>query len=83
LIGEVVPAERRGTAVGVVQLCGDAGGLLGPLVGTTFLRADIGRPYLASGALLVAAFPLAIWLANRERSRSLLPQAIAEAPGRD
>jgi MFS family permease len=35
LLSDMVPATRRGEAVGCVQLFGDVGGTLGPVVGTT------------------------------------------------
>jgi len=68
LIGEVVPPEQRGLAVGVLQLWGDIGGTLGPLVGTTLFTGSLRTPYLASAALLCCFIPLAARLVVGERS---------------
>jgi MFS family permease len=66
LMGAIVPRERRGAAVGVMQLCSDVGGMLGPLVGTALLAGS--RAYLAAAALLVLFVPVAIWLARTTRA---------------
>ncbi len=62
LVGEIVPQERRGMAVGVLQLCGDIGGTLGPLVGTVLFAGSFRAPYLATAILLVCFIPLAVRL---------------------
>ena len=67
VLGAIVPRERRGAAVGVMQLCGDVGGMLGPLVGTAVLSGT--SAYLAAAALLAIMFPLAVWLARASRER--------------
>lgn len=65
VMGAVVPRERSGAAVGLMQLCGDVGGMLGPLVGTAFLSA--GAAYVAAAAILSLMLPLAIGLARSSR----------------
>ncbi len=62
LISQIVPHEGRGMAVGVVQLCGDIGGTLGPLIGTTLLAGSLRAPYLATALLLTCFIPLALRL---------------------
>ncbi len=66
LMGALVPRERRGTAVGLLQLCGDAGGVLGPIVGTALLPHDVGIPYIATAGVVACFVPLAAWLARVE-----------------
>ena len=67
LLGEHVQEAERGVAVGMLQLCGDLGGMLGPLVGTALLASDLQTPYLVSAGLTALALPLAIDLAMQER----------------
>jgi MFS family permease len=62
LMGKVVPPERRGTASGMLQLCGDVGGMLGPLVGTALFANSTIVPYLMTGALMLACVPMALSL---------------------
>lgn len=62
VMGSIVPRERSGAAVGVMQLCGDVGGMLGPLVGTAILSG--GAAYVAAAVLLSLMLPLAIDLAR-------------------
>jgi MFS family permease len=69
LMGGIVPREQRGTGVGLLQLCGDVGGVLGPLVGTVLLAGNAAAPYLGTSALVACFMPLALWLASTERSR--------------
>ena len=59
LVGNIVPQDRRGVAVGVLQLCGDIGGTLGPLVGTVLLAGSLRAPYLVTAFLLACFIPLA------------------------
>jgi len=66
LMGEIVPKERRGTGAGLLQLCGDVGGMMGPLVGTTLFAGSTAVPYLGTAALLACFVPLAAWLATVE-----------------
>jgi MFS family permease len=74
LVGALVPPDRRGTGVGMLQLCGDVGGMLGPLVGTALLTRNNALPYLGTSALVVCAAPLAVMLAILEaRARAARP----------
>jgi MFS family permease len=59
LVSDLVPPEQRGLAVGVLQLWGDIGGTLGPLVGTTLFAGSLRTPYLASALLICCFVPLA------------------------
>ena len=59
LVGAVVPQERRGRSVGVLQLCGDIGGTLGPLVGTALFAGSLRAPFLATAILLAGFIPIA------------------------
>lgn len=59
LIGDLVPPDRRGVAVGALQLWGDVGGTLGPLVGTVLFAGGLRAPYLATAVLLACFIPLA------------------------
>jgi MFS family permease len=62
LIGDVVAPDRRGLAVGALQVCGDVGGALGPLVGTALFTTNVATPYLVSAALAAAFLPLTVRL---------------------
>lgn len=64
LLGAIVPSDRRGAGAGVLQLCGDVGGMLGPLVGTALFAGSTGVPYLLTAALVAAFVPVALWLAR-------------------
>jgi MFS family permease len=78
LLGDRVKGNERGVAVGMLQLCGDVGGMLGPLVGTALLASDLTTPYLVSAGLTALALPLAIGLAAGERRAAdsvLAPEA--------
>jgi MFS family permease len=67
LVGDVAPPERRGSVVGAMQLFGDAGATIGPLLGTVLLgRSDV-VAYAGTAALLVFVLPVAAWLAIVER----------------
>jgi MFS family permease len=67
LLGELLPLDRRGTGVGLMQLCGDVGGMLGPLVGTALFAGSSVLPYLGTAALVTCFIPVALWLARLER----------------
>jgi len=69
LLGAFVGDDSRGVAVGMLQLCGDLGGTLGPLVGTALLASSLTTPYLVSAGLVLLAAPLAVHLASREARR--------------
>jgi MFS family permease len=66
LMGRLVPRDRRGTGVGMLQFSGDIGGMLGPLVGTALLTGNTTLPYLATAGLVGVFAPLAVWLARLE-----------------
>jgi MFS family permease len=66
VMGNIVPRERRGTAVGLMQFCGDVGGMLGPLVGTALLAGSTAVPYVGTAALAACSVPLAAWLGSVE-----------------
>ncbi|HEX4451961.1 MAG TPA: MFS transporter [Kofleriaceae bacterium] len=68
LLGAIVPAERRGTGAGLLQLCGDLGGMLGPLVGTTLFATSTELPYLLTAGLVACFIPVALWLRRIERA---------------
>ncbi len=63
----MVEPELRGRATGALQLWGDVGGVLGPVVGTTLTAAGAAAPYLVAAATLVAVLPVALWLSRLER----------------
>ncbi len=67
LIGDTVPAASRGLSAGLLQLCGDVGGTLGPLVGTALFTGSSELPYLATAVGLVGFLPVALWLARQDR----------------
>lgn len=67
LMGAVVPPEDRGTGTGLLQLCGDVGAMLGPLVGTTLFADSISLPYLLTAVLVACFIPVAFSLASIER----------------
>jgi len=77
LMGAIVPRERRGTGAGLLQLCGDLGGMLGPLVGTALLTGSTAVPYLGTAALLACFVPVAAWLAWLEVREVRAPDAAA------
>ncbi len=67
LAGDVARPELRGSVVGAMQLFGDAGATVGPLLGTVLLvRSDV-VAYVGSAAVLLAVLPVAAWLGVTER----------------
>ena len=64
LVGLVVAPERRGTASGMMQLCGDVGGMFGPLVGTALFADSTMIPYLLTAGIVACFIPVALWLRN-------------------
>ncbi len=67
LMGDVVPPDRRGMSAGMLQLCGDVGGTLGPLVGTALFAGGAQTPYLATAGLTVCFVPVAVWVVRSTR----------------
>lgn len=63
MLGDLVAATERGRAVGCLQLFGDAGGTLGPIVGASLISPSGSMvPYAATAVILAAALPLGWWL---------------------
>lgn len=67
LMGEIVHPSRRGTGAGLLQFCGDVGGMLGPLVGTALFAGNVSVPYLGTAALVGCFLPASLWLSRIER----------------
>ncbi len=67
LVGELASAEHRGLGVSALQVCGDVGGVLGPLVGTALFAGDVATPYLVCALVAAAFVPFAIWLVRAAR----------------
>jgi MFS family permease len=76
IMGSIVPRDRRGTGVGLMQFCGDVGGMLGPLVGTSLLAGPTAVPYVATAALAACSVPLALWL-SRVEARMAIEATVA------
>jgi ACDE family multidrug resistance protein len=70
MMGALVPRERRGTGAGLLQLCGDVGGMLGPLVGTALFASSTALPYLGTAGLVACSVLPAAWLARIEVRRN-------------
>jgi MFS family permease len=68
LVGLFVKAELRGSAVGAVQLLGDIGGSLGPVVGATLLMRSTGAPFAVSAVVVALALLIGPWLVRAERA---------------
>jgi MFS family permease len=49
VMGSIVPGDQRGTGIGLMQFCGDVGGMLGPLVGTALLAGATAVPLRGNG----------------------------------
>ena len=71
LLGDLVPSDMQGSAIGCLQLFGDAGGALGPIVGTSLLGGTGMLPYLGTAALLALVLPLGGWLSAAERAHAV------------
>lgn len=71
LLGELTPIEQRGIGVGLMQLCADAGGMLGPLIGTALFAGSSMLPYLGTAGLVTCFIPVALWLARLERGATV------------
>jgi MFS family permease len=67
LLATFVAPERRGRAAGALQLCGDVGGVLGPIAGTTLIAGGAATPYFVCAGVLSLVLPVAVWLARLER----------------
>ncbi len=60
MLGDLVPPDERGRAIGCLQLFGDVGGVLGPIAGTSLLATQSLLPYAGTAALLAIA-AVAAW----------------------
>jgi MFS family permease len=67
LLGDIVPGEARGSAVGGLQLFGDLGGVAGPILGTWLLQSSQSAAFVWSAVLVALMIPVALWLAGLER----------------
>lgn len=68
LLGDAVPSEQYGRAVGAYQLFGDVGGSLGPIIGLEGgLHFGLLQTYAAASVLLLASFPVVLWVRRQER----------------
>ena len=67
LLGLFVKPEVRGSAVGAVQLFGDIGGSLGPVVGGALFARSTGAPFWVSALVTGCALPAGLWLVRAER----------------
>ena len=78
LLGDIVPPEIRGSAVGALQLFGDLGGTAGPILGTALLKHSQVAAFGWSAALLALMLPVALWLWRVERGGREPPDPIAQ-----
>lgn len=62
MLGELAPPDRRGAAAGLLQLSGDVGAMLGPLVGTALFTTTTTLPYLVTAGLVLCFVPAGLWL---------------------
>lgn len=82
LVSLFVAPDRRGSAVGAIQLLGDVGGTLGPILGAALFAHSTRTPFVASAAVCAAAIPAAAWLARAERTATRQPAAGRETAAR-
>jgi predicted MFS family arabinose efflux permease len=62
LVGQLIEPSQRGAGVGLQQLCGDLGGSLGPIVGTSLFGVSPATPYVVCAVLVATSIPIAVWL---------------------
>ena len=62
MLGAIVPRERRGTGAGLLQLCADLGGMLGPLFGTTLITGNTELAFAITAGMVACFIPAALWL---------------------
>jgi MFS family permease len=68
IMGDLVPPDRYGRAIGIYQVLGDMGGSLGPITGLEAIHRYGPTPTLATLAVtLMVTIPLALLLWWRER----------------
>jgi len=73
LLAGLIEPDRRGRAAGTLQLCGDIGGVLGPIMGTTLVAYGPMTPYLCAAVILLLVMPIALWLVRIERHSASAP----------
>jgi MFS family permease len=66
LLSLVIAPEQRGRGTGALQLCGDVGGTLGPIAGTTLVALGELAPYVGAATVLLLVVPVALWLTRLE-----------------
>lgn len=72
LLGDLVATGDTGKGVGLIQLCGDVGGVLGPMVASWLLSHGAVAPFALSSVVVALGAPVGVWL-----RRSVLRQAPA------
>jgi MFS family permease len=75
LLGHVAAPEHHGAAAGWLQLCGDVGGVLGPIVGSLLLTRSSTFAYVGGACILGAFIPVGIWLVLTTEHASTPPRA--------
>ncbi|HET6726379.1 MAG TPA: MFS transporter [Gammaproteobacteria bacterium] len=71
LMGDQVPAGRRGRATAIYQVFGDAGGSAGPIIGlSSAVHFGFLPVYLALAGLFVLSLPLGLYLRRAELART-------------
>jgi MFS family permease len=68
MLGDLVPPDMRGSAVGCLQLFGDAGGTLGPVVGASLLATGGNLAFVGTVVLIILTLPVAGWLVWADRA---------------
>jgi MFS family permease len=68
LLADRIEPEQRGRGVGALQLCGDIGGVLGPIIGTTLVVYGAVTPYLCAAVVLMLVIPIAMRLVRFEQN---------------
>jgi MFS family permease len=74
VLGDAAKREHLGAAVGCLQLCGDVGGVLGPIAGSALLALGPVVAYGGCGALVAAFVPVA-WGLLRHQAALRSPAA--------
>ncbi|MEO6954343.1 MAG: MFS transporter [Polyangia bacterium] len=69
LVADVTTADNRALGISGLQVAGDIGGSLGPLVGTALFANNVSLPYVLCAFCALAVVPAAAWLTKRRASR--------------
>jgi nitrate/nitrite transporter NarK len=80
VLGELVVAGQTGKGVGLVQFCGDVGGVLGPVVASWLLSAGAPAPFAVSSAVVALVMPVSLWLRARRPASGLACHQPVESP---